>query len=65
MVGGHPEGLKVSLEYVVRALGVMDTPDGGKVIVARTVCGRTVKLGMHPGQADFVIKEINPVQEPA
>jgi hypothetical protein len=54
----------MSLEYEVRAVGVMDAPDGSKVIVSRTVCGKTVKLFMHRGQADFVIKEINPEQEP-
>ena len=55
----------MSLEYEVRALGVMDLPDGSKAIISRTVCGRTVRLVMHRGQADFVVKEINPVQEPA
>lgn len=55
----------MSLEYEIRAVGVLDIPDGGKVIVSRTVCGRTIRLVMHRGQADFVVKEINPVQEPA
>lgn len=54
----------MSLEYDVRAVGVSDTPDGAKLIVFRTTCGKTVRMVMHRGQADFVIKEINPVQEP-
>ena len=54
----------MSLEYEARAVMVSDSQDGKKMIVFRTVCGRTVKVGCDPNQADFVMRELNPVQEP-
>ena len=54
----------MSLEYSVRAMGITDSPDGKKVLVCRTDCGRTVKLYVAHTQADFAIKELNPVEPP-
>lgn len=54
----------MSLEYEARALGITDSQDGRKVLVFRTICGRTVRIVLHTNQADFVIKELNPVEEP-
>jgi hypothetical protein len=54
----------VSLEYFARAMGIDDSPDGKKVLVFRTECGRTLKVYVHHNQADFAIKELNPVMEP-
>lgn len=55
----------MSLEYNVRAMGISDSPDGRKVLVCRTECGRTVKLYVAHNMADFTIKELNPVEAPA
>lgn len=54
----------MSLEYEARAMGIDDSPDGKKVLVFRTVCGRTVKVFVAHNMADFAIKELNPVMEP-
>jgi hypothetical protein len=52
------------LEFDARAMGIDDSPDGKKVLVFRTVCGRTVKVFVSHQQADFTIKELNPTMEP-
>lgn len=54
----------VSLEYSARAMGIDDSPDGKKVLVFRTECGRTVKMYVAHNMADFAIKELNPIVEP-
>jgi hypothetical protein len=54
----------MSLEYEARAMGIDDSPDGKKVLVFRTVCGRTVKVFVSHQQADFTIKELNQTMEP-
>lgn len=54
----------MSLEYSVRAMGIDDSPDGKKVLVCRTDCGRTVKLFVSHQQADFTIKELSTVEAP-
>lgn len=54
----------MSLEYDVKAIGISDSADGGKMLVCATVCNRTVKLFLSRQQGEFVIKELNPVQEP-
>lgn len=54
----------MSLEYSARAMGIDDSPDGKKVLVFRTDCGRTVKVYVSHKQADFAIKELSPVMEP-
>jgi hypothetical protein len=54
----------VSLEYEARAIAV-DSQDGQKVIVIRTKCHRTVRIYCDPNQAEFVIQELHPMQEPA
>jgi hypothetical protein len=54
----------MSLEYEARAIAI-DSQDGGnKVIVVRTKCHRTVKVYCDPNQADFVVLELKPIQEP-
>jgi hypothetical protein len=62
----HPDCRRqvLSLEYEARALGIDDSPDGKKVLVFRTVCGRTVKVFVSHQQADFTIKELNQTMEP-
>ena len=55
----------MSLEYSVRAMGITDSPDGRKVLVFATDCGRTVKMYVAHNMADFTIKELNPVEAPA
>jgi hypothetical protein len=54
----------MSLEFEARAIAV-DSQDGQKVIVVRTKCHRTVRIHCATNQADFVILEFNPIQEPA
>lgn len=54
----------MSIEYSARAMGVADSPDGKKVLVFRTECGRTVKMYVAHNMADFAIKELTPTQEP-
>lgn len=54
----------MSLEYSVRAMGIDDSPDGRKVLVFRTDCGRTVKVYVSHQQADFTIKELTTITEP-
>lgn len=54
----------MSLEYEARAVGISDSPDGKKMLVFRTVCGRTVKVIVHTNMADFAVRELNPVLEP-
>jgi hypothetical protein len=62
----HPDCRRqvLSLEYEARAMGVDDSPDGKKVLVFRTVCGRTVKVFVSHQQADFAVKELNPIESP-
>ena len=55
----------MSLEYSARAMGIDDSPDGKKVLVFRTECGRTVKVYVAHNMADFVIKELSTVEAPA
>ena len=55
----------MSLEYEAVAVGISDPLDGKKMLVFRTVCKRTVKVLVHTNQADFAIKELTPVEEPA
>lgn len=50
------------IEYEARAMGITDSDAGKKVLVFRTVCGRTVKVIVHTNQADFTVKEL--LQEP-
>lgn len=45
-------------------MGIDDSPDGKKVLVFRTECGRTVKMYVAHNMADFAIKELNPIVEP-
>ena len=54
----------MSLEYEARAVAVLDSHDGRKVVVYRTVCGRTVKVTCDPNQSDFVVREFDSIQEP-
>jgi hypothetical protein len=53
----------MSLEYEARAIAV-DSQDGQKVIVVRTKCHRTVRIHCNPNQADFVVLELKPIEEP-
>jgi hypothetical protein len=53
----------LSLEYEARAVAI-DSLCDKKVLVFRTVCGRTVKVVCDPNQADFVVRELNPVEAP-
>jgi hypothetical protein len=53
----------VSLEYTARAVAIDSIADK-KMLVFRTVCGRTVKVLCDPNQADFVMRELNPVEAP-
>ena len=55
----------MSLEYEARAMGICDSQDGKKMLVFRTICGRTVRVVVHTNMADFVFKEINlnPLEE--
>jgi hypothetical protein len=55
----------MSLEYSARAMGIDDSPDGRKVLVFRTDCGRTVKVYVAHNMADFAIKELTTVGAPA
>ena len=50
----------MSLEYTARAVIVTDSQNGKKVLVFRTVCGRTVKVECDLNQADFVKRELEP-----
>lgn len=54
----------MSLEYTARAILVSDSENGRKVLVFRTDCGCTVKITCDPNQADFVVREVNPIKEP-
>jgi hypothetical protein len=48
----------MSLEYTARAIGIADSQDGKKVIVVRTICGRTVKVICEPNQTEYVRHKI-------
>jgi hypothetical protein len=50
------------LEYEARFLRITDSENGRKVLVFRTVCGRTMKVICDPNQADFVARELNIVE---
>lgn len=54
----------MSLEYEARAVCVADSQNGRKIVVYRTICGRTLKVACDPNQADFVIRELNTVEPP-
>lgn len=54
----------MTLEYTARAVGSYDSPDGKKVLVFRTICGRTVKVTCDPNQEDFALRELS-IKEPA
>jgi hypothetical protein len=54
----------MSLEYSARAVGIGDGENGRKIVVFRTVCGRTVKVECDPNQADFVVRDLTPVEAP-
>jgi hypothetical protein len=54
----------MSLEYDARCIAV-DSQDGQhKVIVVRTKCHRTVRINCDTNQAEFVVLELKPIQEP-
>jgi hypothetical protein len=53
----------MSLEYEARAIAV-DSIDGQKVIVIRTKCHRTVRIHCDLNQAEFVVLNLKPIEEP-
>ena len=53
----------MSIEYEAKAMGISSI-DGKKMLVFRTVCGRTLKVLVHTNMADFTIKDLTPIEEP-